>query len=136
MKNLSFEIYSFQGAVRIFCVGSLSRLYQNSFFLNKNNSIGILGDFSNECIKRWMDFLRNALDSDDVKTDEKVDKLHLIRKLSKSIGEPLIRNTIYSMSNELMTKWKLHDKDSWLEMKLSRLSDAEKVKLLEMLKSK
>ena len=115
---------------------NIYRLYQNSFFLNKNNSIGILGDFSNECIKRWMDFLRNALDSDDVKTDEKVDKLHLIRKLSKSIGEPLIRNTIYSMSNELMTKWKLHDKDSWLEMKLSRLSDAEKVKLLEMLKSK
>ena len=115
---------------------NIYRLYQNSFFLNKNNSIGILGDFSNECIKLWMDFLRNALDSDDVKTDEKVDKLHLIRKLSKSIGEPLIRNTIYSMSNELMTKWKLHDKDSWLEMKLSRLSDAEKVKLLEMLKSK
>ena len=115
---------------------NIYRLYQNSFFLNKNNSIGVLGDFSNECIKRWMDFLRNALDSDDVKTDEKVDKLHLIRKLSKSIGEPLIRNTIYSMSNELMTKWKLHDKDSWLEMKLSRLSDAEKVKLLEMLKSK
>ena len=115
---------------------NIYRLYQNSFFLNKNNSIGILGDFSNDCIKRWMDFLRNALDSDDVKTDEKVDKLHLIRKLSKSIGEPLIRNTIYSMSNELMTKWKLHDKDSWLEMKLSRLSDAEKVKLLEMLKSK
>lgn len=115
---------------------NIYRLYQNSFFLNKNNSIGVLGDFSNECIKRWMDFLRNALDSDDVKTDEKVDKLHLIRKLSKSIGEPLIRNTIYSMSNELMTKWELHDKDSWLEMKLSRLSDAEKVKLLEMLKSK
>lgn len=115
---------------------NIYRLYQNSFFLNKNNSIGILGDFSNECIKRWMDFLRNALDSDDVKADEKVDKLHLIRKLSKSIGEPLIRNTIYSMSNELMTKWKLHDKDSWLEMNLSRLSDAEKVKLLEMLKSK
>ena len=110
---------------------NIYRLYQNSFFLNKNNSIGILGDFSNECIKLWMDFLRNALDSDDVKTDEKVDKLHLIRKLSKSIGEPLIRNTIYSMSNELMTKWKLHDKDSWLEMKLSRLSDAEKMKLLE-----
>ena len=115
---------------------NIYRLYQNSFFLNKNNSIGVLGDFSNECIKRWMDFLRNALDSDDVKTDEKVDKLHWIRKLSKSIGEPLIRNTIYSMSNELMTKWELHDKDSWLEMKLSRLSDAEKVKLLEMLKSK
>lgn len=115
---------------------NIYRLYQNSFFFNKNNSIGVLGDFSNECIKRWMDFLRNALNSDDVKTDEKVDKLHLIRKLSKSIGEPLIRNTIYSMSNELMTKWELHDKDSWLEMKLSRLSDAEKVKLLEMLKSK
>ena len=35
MRNLSFEIYSFQGAVRIFCVGSLSILYKKSI-LSKN----------------------------------------------------------------------------------------------------